>query len=197
MCHTLPVPLHGGLVRPATLQVAGADGAGLLGHCRSHFGPQAVSARGANGRPQKHWAEGDTQSFREVSQDIPARRRRCGKAITPPPDASFRKTTRAERQLSSKRYYSSSPGEGPALRLPSTSAACGERHFRSSPPHSWGGGPSEARRAKEGGGGGGTAQFQTVQTVSICSPPLPYPSPSSALAFFVSLAAIRAWAVWR
>ena len=28
VCHTPPVPLHGGLVRPATLQATGADGAG-------------------------------------------------------------------------------------------------------------------------------------------------------------------------
>jgi len=49
------------------------------------------------------WAEGDTQSFRDGAQAPPACRGHCGKAITPPPDASFRKTTRAERRSSPKR----------------------------------------------------------------------------------------------
>ena len=60
-------------------------------------------------------AGGDTQVVLGIGIVArPARRRRCGKARTRPPDASFRKTSRAERSAFVETVFLlSSPGEGP------------------------------------------------------------------------------------
>ena len=63
----------------------------------------------------------------------PARRRRCGKARTRPPDASFRKTSRAERSAFVETVFlSTHPGEGPgappSLPTPLAPSPAARRH---------------------------------------------------------------------
>ena len=133
-CNSPPVPLHGGLVRPATLQAAGADGAGLKA---------TLSGFRVSGRPCQ---PGIRPAFNTGSRGILDRSGTGRRSSLPAGGAAVRPEhghpTQAPgkppaRSVSLRRngISCSHPGEGPALRLPSNLCLTGERRFRSSPPH--------------------------------------------------------------
>ena len=88
------VPSQGGSLGRRSEAAAGADGAGS--RCANRgAGPGPVASGGSAGRGGG--PGGIPRPFEDCLVGQPARRRRCGKARTRPPDASFRKTSRAER----------------------------------------------------------------------------------------------------
>ena len=91
--HTARVPSQGRAAWPATWCAAGVEKRG----------------QGRGGYPSGPGL---------LSQAGPARQGRCGKALNTATRRKLLKTLHAERQPSSKRYYSVLPGEGPALRPP-------------------------------------------------------------------------------
>ena len=97
---------------------AGADGAGS--RCANkEAGPRSGASQGLAGRGGGPGGYPGRSRDRDVAR--PARRRRCGKARTRPPDASFRKTVCAERSVFVETVFlSAHPGEGPGAppRLP-------------------------------------------------------------------------------
>jgi len=102
----------GGSLGRRSEAAAGADGAGVR-RCKPG---EPDRRRGLLRVACPGWRTGgDTQVVPGIGIVArPARRRRCGKAITPPPDASFRKTSRAERlSFAETVFLSAHPGEGP------------------------------------------------------------------------------------
>ncbi len=110
--HNPPRPVApGGSLGRRTEAAAGAEGAGLAVKAA---GPDRTGDLLRVIRPG--WRTGgDTQVVPGIGIVArPARRRRCGKARTRPPDASFRKTVRAERSSFAETVLKlSHPGEGP------------------------------------------------------------------------------------
>ena len=109
---TQPVPSQGRLARPAIRSGGGSGWSGISlckqGEPDRDRGPPKGSPAGVEGRGGYPGRSRD----RDVAR--PARRRRCGKARTRPPDASFRKTVCAERSVFVETVFlSAHPGEGP------------------------------------------------------------------------------------
>ena len=115
----VPVPSQGRLARPA-IRSGGGSGWSGISLCKQmrpdrDRGPPKGSPAGVEDRGGYPGRSRD----RDVAR--PARRRRCGKARTRPPDASFRKTVCAERSVFVETVFlSAHPGEGPGAppRLP-------------------------------------------------------------------------------